>query len=89
MRRLAFAVAVFSASLLLGFSTASAQVDPRGALRTLTTKHFHVHFRREHEHIARRAAGYAETAFVALSHELTAPRGRIDLAISDNVDASN
>jgi hypothetical protein len=70
-------------------SRAGAQVDPRGPLRTITTAHFHVHFRAEHEAVARRAATYAETAYLGLSRELTAPRGRIDLAIADNVDASN
>ena len=68
---------------------ADAQIDPRGRLRTLTTPHFHVHFRAEHEALARRAAMYAETAYTGLSRELTPPRGRIDLAISDNVDVSN
>lgn len=66
-----------------------AQTDPRGPLRTITTPHFHVHFRAADSTLARRAASYAETAHTRLSQELVAPRGRIDLALADNTDASN
>ena len=66
-----------------------AQVDPRGPLRTITTPHFRVHFRVSDSTLARRAASVAETAHAQLSTELVAPRGRIDLAISNNTDASN
>ena len=85
VRRLAGAVVGFA----LAATAVEAQVDPRGPLRTITTEHFHVHFRVEHEAVARRAASYAEAAYTGLSRELAPPRGRIELAIADNVDASN
>lgn len=87
--RLALALALAVLWSTIAGPRAGAQTDPRGRLRTITTTHFHVHFRAEHETLARRAASYAETAYTGLSRELTPPRGRIDLAISDNVDASN
>ncbi len=67
----------------------SAQTDPRGPIRTIDTPHFAVHFKTADSALARRAAAYAETAYGHLSAELAAPRGRIDLALVDNTDASN
>ncbi|HYW30000.1 MAG TPA: hypothetical protein VE869_00740 [Gemmatimonas sp.] len=87
---LALVVACFAICVTLLFpAPATAQTDPRGRLRTITTKHFYVHFRAEHEALARSAAAYSEAAYAALSAELTAPRGRIELAITDNLDGSN
>lgn len=86
----ACAVVVSSAVLLATLPVVlGAQTDPRGPLRTITTPHFHVHFRATDSTLARRAAAYAETAHTRLSQELVAPRGRIDLALADNTDASN
>jgi Tol biopolymer transport system component len=48
-----------------------------------------VHFPRELEPIARRAAGSAERAYERLSPLLAPSRGRIDLAVTDHVDYSN
>ncbi|WP_373062596.1 hypothetical protein [Gemmatimonas sp.] len=67
----------------------SAQVDPRGAMRTIAMPHFRVHFRPEQEVLARRAAFLAESAYAQLSRELAPPAGPVDLLIADNVDASN
>ena len=69
--------------------TAHAQVDPRGAMRTIAMPHFRVHFRPDQEVLARRAAFLAETAYAQLSRELAPPSGPVDLLIADNVDASN
>jgi WD40 repeat protein len=66
-----------------------AQVPPSASWRTLRTAHFSVHFTPELEEIARRTAANAERAYAQLAAELTPPRGRIDLIISDNVDYSN
>jgi hypothetical protein len=48
-----------------------------------------VHFTPELEDIARRTAANAEWAYARLARELTPPRGRIDIVVSDNVDYSN
>ncbi len=69
--------------------SASAQVDPRGAMRTIALPHFRVHFRPDQEVLARRAAFLAESAYAQLSRELAPPAGPVDLLIADNVDASN
>ena len=69
--------------------TARAQVDPRGAMRTIAMPHFRVHFRPDQEVLARRAAFLAESAYAQLSRELAPPAGPVDLLIADNVDASN
>ena len=66
-----------------------AQVDPRGAMRTLTTAHLRVHVRAGNEVLARRAAAIAERAYEQLARELVPPRVPIDLLIADNVDYSN
>ncbi|MBL0170635.1 MAG: PD40 domain-containing protein [Gemmatimonadaceae bacterium] len=77
-------------ALVVGDSTpAHAQVDPRGAMRTLATTHLRVHARADQEPLARRAAAIAEVAYAQLARELTAPAGPIDLLIADNVDFSN
>lgn len=68
---------------------AAAQLVPDADWRTIRTPRFHVHFTPDVEHIARRAAVVAESAYVALSAELHAPRGPIDLIVADNVDFSN
>ena len=69
--------------------TTSAQVDPRGAMRTIAMPHFRVHFRPDQEVLARRAAFLAESAYAQLARELAPPAGPVDLLIADNVDASN
>lgn len=66
-----------------------AQVPPNATWRTLRTAHFSIHFTLELEEIARRTAANAERAYAQLAAELTPPRGRIDLVVSDNVDYSN
>lgn len=85
LRRLApFIVALFFA-LPLG-----AQVPPNVEWRTLDTEHFRVHFTPALEPLARRAADRAETAHAALREVLVqAPRRKIDLVLSDNVDFAN
>ena len=94
MRRVATRTAMWACVLLAIVltaivPTAHAQVDPRGAMRTITMPHFRVHFRPDHEALARRAALLAETAYAQLSRELAPPSGLVDLLIADNVDASN
>ena len=96
MRRFAIHVAIRVARtvmplcLLVAMApTAHAQVDPRGAMRTIAMPHFRVHFRPDQEVLARRAAFLAETAYAQLSRELAPPSGLVDLLIADNVDASN
>lgn len=68
---------------------ARAQVDPRGAMRTIATPHLRVHFRPAQEALARRAALLAEAAYAALARELEPPAGPVELLVADNVDASN
>ena len=75
--------------LVASAPTASAQVDPRGAMRTIAMPHFRVHFRPDQEALARRAAFLAESAYEQLARELAPPAGPVDLLIADNVDASN
>ncbi len=81
--------AVVLAVLILWAPTAGAQVDPRGDARTLRTAHFRVHFSPEHEALARRAAAYAESAWVQLATELAEPDGPVELLVGDNLDVSN
>ena len=70
-------------------STAGAQVNPRGQVRTLTTKHFRVHFPAALDSLARLAATHAEEAWRNLSTQLPEPAGPVDLLLQDNVDVTN
>lgn len=82
--------AVMLLSILMAIApSVHAQVDPRGAMRTIAMTHFRVHFRPDQEALARRAAFLAESAYAQLSRELAPPAGPVDLLIADNVDASN
>ncbi len=87
--QLGMRLAVMLCLLLVAAPTTSAQVDPRGAMRTIAMPHFRVHFRPDQEALARRAAFLAESAYAQLSRELAPPAGPVDLLIADNVDASN
>ncbi len=74
----------------LSFATAlEAQVDPRGAMRTVSTPHLRVHVRAGQEALGQRAAAIAEDAYLRLARELKEPAGPIDLLLADNVDFSN
>jgi hypothetical protein len=63
--------------------------DPAGPWRTLHTAHFRLHFRPALRAVAGDAAREAERAYGLLARELHAPRGTIDLTLSDDVDAAN
>ncbi len=77
------------AALTVSASTAGAQISPDARWLTLRTEHFNIHFTRDLEHEGRRSAINAERAFAQLAAELVAPRSRIELVISDNVDFTN
>ena len=66
-----------------------AQVNPERDWRTIKTERFYIHYEPGLEHVARRAAVQAESAYVALSSFMKPPRGKIDVIIGDNVDAPN
>lgn len=68
---------------------ATAQVDPRGKIRTIITQHFRIHYPVALDSIARRSAVLAEGAWTNLSKELVPPGAPVDLLIQDNVDLSN
>lgn len=67
----------------------AAQVDPSGSWRTLHTQHFRIHFRPSYRAQALEAAAEAERAYGLLANELHAPRGIIDVTLSDDADTPN
>lgn len=75
--------------ILLTLPQPASGQSPHRAHRTIGTEHFQVHFEEHLEPLARRAAASAERAYTRLSSELVAPRGPIDLVVSDNVDFAN
>jgi hypothetical protein len=77
-----------TALLLLANTTARAQA-PNLDWRTISTPHFYVHFNPNTEGFARRIAADAERAYAQLSEQFHPPRGKVDVVISDDVDASN
>lgn len=70
-------------------AAAQATVRPDLAWQSLEASHVRVVFEPGLEPLARRVIVVAESAYVALARELTAPRGRIDLVLADNVDYAN
>lgn len=89
LRRALGTLGAVAAMVCAWSSPVHGQVDPRGRVRTITTPHLYVHYPAALDSLARIAAVYAETAYDQLSRELAPPRGRIDLLLADNVDASN
>ena len=84
-------IKVLLAAIALCTATASAQrIAPDESWRTLDTEHFRVTFPAHLEDLGRRAAERAEWAHAQLSEQfIAAPRGMIDLAITDHIDVSN
>lgn len=74
---------------ITGVTTAAAQPAPYRHYRTLDTPHFHVHTAPGLEREGRVAAAAAERAYALLSKELVAPRGVIDVVVSDDADYAN
>jgi hypothetical protein len=74
---------------LLATPIASRAQAPNLDWRTLSTPHFFVHFNPNTEGLARRIAADAERAYSQLSQQFHPPRGKIDIVLSDDVDASN
>ncbi len=66
-----------------------AQPAPYRAYVTLPTPHFRVHVPLGLEREGRVAGAAAERAYAALRRELVAPRGLIDLIVTDDADFSN
>ena len=72
-------------------ASASAQrIAPDESWRTLDTEHFRITFPAHLEDMGRRAAERAEWVHTRLSEQFTAaPRGIIDLVLTDHIDVSN
>ena len=79
--------------LVIALCTASAsaqRIAPDESWRTLDTEHFRVTFPAHLEDMGRRAAERAEWAHARLSEQfIAAPRGIIDLVLTDHIDVSN
>lgn len=82
------ALAALAALAFIGLRS-DAQPAPYRHYRTLDTPHFHVHVAAGLEREGRVAGAAAERAYALLSRELVAPRGPIDLVVSDDADYSN
>ena len=72
-----------------GAAVAAAQPAPYHHYNTLGTPHFRVHAPDGLEREGRVAGAAAERAYALLARELVAPRGIIDLVVSDDADYSN
>lgn len=80
----------FALALLLGAAAAQAQVPPDADWRTLESRHFRITFAPGLDALAAHAAGRAEAAYARLAATLaSAPRGKVDILLTDFVDASN
>jgi hypothetical protein len=88
MRKVAAAFAVLS--LLPVFAGAHAQLPADAEWHTIESRHFRVTYHTGLEELARHATASAERAHAALRVFVAdAPRGTIDLVLSDNADFSN
>jgi len=89
-RRRWLASCLLSAAYLLTTRPAAAWAqDPSAAYFSIVTLHFRVTFTKPLEPLARRVAANAERAYTQLSNDLHAPRGPIDILVSDAADFSN
>ncbi len=84
-------IKIVLAVIALCTASASAQrIAPNESWRTLDTEHFRVTFPAHLEDLGRRAAERAEWAHARLSEQfIAAPRGIIDLVLTDHIDVSN
>ncbi|MEO9250033.1 MAG: hypothetical protein ABI322_03380, partial [Gemmatimonadaceae bacterium] len=89
LRRSFCGVLVAALTVTLAAARARAQVPANEQWRTISTRHFRVHFTPQLEGQARHAASVAERAYANLATELVRPRGVIDIVVSDGTDASN
>ncbi|MBW8769135.1 MAG: PD40 domain-containing protein, partial [Gemmatimonadetes bacterium] len=80
---------VLLATLVVPAASAKAQPAAYRHYRTMQTAHFRVVVARGLEREGSVAAAVAESAYAKLSASLAAPRGRIDLLVSDDADYSN
>ena len=89
--RMLYVLPIVFVGIALCTASASAQrIAPDESWRTLDTEHFRVTFPAHLEDLGRRAAERAEWAHARLSEQfIDAPRGKIDLAITDHIDVSN
>ena len=79
-----------SIALLGGARAASAQFNPASSWRQFQTRNFNIIYEAGLDSLARHAAHVAEVEHARLSAELIgAPKGRIDIIVSDNTDSSN
>ncbi|HEX8245507.1 MAG TPA: hypothetical protein VF541_18490, partial [Longimicrobium sp.] len=87
LRRLAWCAGALAA---LAPAAARAQVPADAHWRVITTPHFRVHYTPELEPLARRAGARAEAAYAEIAAVFVrAPRRRVDLVVTDNVDYAN
>jgi hypothetical protein len=82
-------LAGMSIASIASIATAANAQAPNLDWRTISTPHFFVHFNPNTEALARRVAGDAERAYSQLAEQFHPPRGKIDVVLSDDVDASN
>ena len=68
---------------------AANRYDPRFRFRTITTRHFAIHFHQGEESLARRLAGIAEDVFVRVSRQIGTPSSRVHVILVDQHDLSN
>lgn len=88
--RLAGRIAAACALFVVAPPSAVAQLPADAAWRTIESRHFRVTYHSGLEALARRAAASAERAHAALTVLVAdAPRGTIDIVVSDNMDISN
>ena len=91
--RLKIGIGIKAALAAIAIYTASAsaqRIAPDESWRTLDTEHFRVTFPAHLEDMGRRAAERAEWAHARLSEQfIAAPRGIIDLVLTDHIDVSN
>jgi hypothetical protein len=88
LRRPAWA-ALVALACVLAAARSDAQPASYHHYRTLDTPHFHIHVAAGLEREGRVAGAAAERAYGQLARELVAPRGPIDLVVSDDADYSN
>ena len=80
---------LLSGLVIAGAAAGATRYDPRLKFRTISTSRFDIHFHQGGESLAKRLAGFIETAASEVDAAVGAPIGRVQVVLVDQHDLSN
>ena len=89
MRSRILAGALLVIIAVAGQAIANERYDPRLRFRTLSTRHFDIHFHQGEENLAHLLGGTAESVAKEMEPRLGRPQGRVQVILVNQTDLSN